>query len=54
MKIIFFILLGIIYLVLANAIELMIIQQLFFIIGIALVGIGGVRYIKARYSEMRI
>ncbi|MEK5233372.1 hypothetical protein MHB42_16830 [Lysinibacillus sp. FSL K6-0232] len=53
MKIIFFILLGIIYLVLANAIELMIIQQLFFIIGIALVGIGSVRYIKARYSEMQ-
>ncbi|WP_342550574.1 hypothetical protein MKX57_20860 [Lysinibacillus sp. FSL M8-0216] len=51
MKIIFFILLGIIYLFLANAIELAIIQQLFFLIGLALVSIGIIRYIKERYVE---
>ncbi len=49
MKIIFFILLGIIYLFLANAIDIIIIQELFFLIGLALVGIGIVRYIKERY-----
>ncbi|MGE6604159.1 hypothetical protein ACQKEY_20930 [Lysinibacillus fusiformis] len=51
MKIIFFILLGIIYLFLANAIELAIIKQLFFLIGLALVSIGIIRYIKERYVE---
>ncbi|WP_249661445.1 hypothetical protein [Lysinibacillus fusiformis] len=51
MKIIFFILLGIIYLFLANAIELAIIKQLFFFIGLALVSIGIIRYIKERYVE---
>jgi len=51
MKIIFFILLGIIYLFLANAIELTIIKQLFFFIGLALVSIGIIRYIKERYVE---
>lgn len=49
MKIIFFILLGIIYLFLANAIDIIIIQELFFLIGLVLVGIGIVRYIKERY-----
>lgn len=51
MKIIFFILLGIIYLFLANAIELAVIKQLFFLIGLALVSIGIIRYIKERYVE---
>ncbi len=51
MKIIFFILLGIIYLFLAIAIELAIIKQLFFLIGLALVSIGIIRYIKERYVE---
>ncbi|MFD4493157.1 hypothetical protein D0439_03120 [Lysinibacillus fusiformis] len=51
MKIIFFILLGIIYLFLANAIELAIIKQLFFLIGLALVSIGIIRYIKEHYVE---
>lgn len=49
MKIIFFILLGIIYLFLANAMDIIIIQELFFLIGLALVGIGVVRFIKERY-----
>ncbi|WP_155593538.1 hypothetical protein [Lysinibacillus cavernae] len=53
MKIIFFILLGIIYLFLANAIELAIIKQLFFLIGLALVGIGSIRYIKERYIAVQ-
>jgi len=51
LKIIFFILLGIIYLFLANAIELAVIKQLFFLIGLALVSIGIIRYIKERYVE---
>lgn len=51
MNIIFFILLGIIYLFLANAIELAIIKQLFFLIGLTLVSIGIIRYIKERYIE---
>ena len=51
MKIIFFILLGVIYLFLANVIELAIIKQLFFLIGLALVSIGIIRYIKERYVE---
>lgn len=49
MKNIFFILLGIVYLFLANAIELAIIKPLFFLIGLALVSIGSIRYIKERY-----
>lgn len=49
MKIIFFILLGIIYLFLANAINIIIIQEVFFLIGLPLVCIGIVRYIKERY-----
>lgn len=49
MKNIFFILLGIVYLYLANAIELVIIKQLFFLIGLALVGLGCIRYLKERY-----
>lgn len=49
MKNIFFILLGIVYLFLANAIGLVIIKQLFFLIGLALVGIGSIRYLKERY-----
>ena len=53
MKIIFFILLGIIYLLLANAIDIIIVQQLFFIIGVVLVGIGSVRYLKARSSALQ-
>jgi len=51
LKIIFFILLGIIYLFLANAIEIAVIKQLFFLIGLALVSIGIIRYIKERYVE---
>ena len=51
MKIIFFILLGIIYLFIANAIELAVIKQLFYLIGLALVSIGIIRYIKERYVE---
>ncbi|WP_418302060.1 hypothetical protein [Lysinibacillus fusiformis] len=51
MKIIFFILLGIIYLFLANAIQLAVIKQLFFLTGLALVSIGIIRYIKERYVE---
>lgn len=51
MKIIFFILLGIIYLFLANAIQLAVIKQLFFLTGLALVSIGILRYIKERYVE---
>lgn len=49
MKNIFFILLGSVYLFLANAIELAIIKPLFFLIGLALVSIGSIRYIKERY-----
>lgn len=49
MKNIFFILLGMVYLFLANAIELAIIKPLFFLIGLALVSIGSIRYIKERY-----
>lgn len=51
MNIIFFILLGIIYFFLANAIEVAIIKQLFFLIGLTLVSIGIIRYIKERYIE---
>ncbi|KGR86586.1 hypothetical protein NXZ77_13860 [Lysinibacillus boronitolerans] len=53
MKNIFFILLGIIYLYLAKAIELVIIKQLFFLIGLALVGIGSIRYLKERYIAIQ-
>ncbi|UUV23920.1 MULTISPECIES: hypothetical protein [Lysinibacillus] len=53
MKNIFFILLGIVYLYLANAIELVIIKQLFFLIGLALVGLGCIRYLKERYIAIQ-
>ncbi|MCR6524870.1 hypothetical protein [Lysinibacillus capsici] len=53
MKNIFFILLGIVYLYLANAIELVIIKQLFFLIGLVLVGLGSIRYLKERYIAIQ-
>ncbi|MFJ7649859.1 hypothetical protein ACIQ1H_20290 [Lysinibacillus sp. NPDC097279] len=54
MKTVFLLLLGIIYLFLANAMEAMLIKKTYFLIGIALVTVGTIRYIKWKYHTYKI
>ena len=54
MKTVFLLLLGIIYLFLANAMEAMLIKKTYFLIGIALVTVGTIRYIKWKYHTYKL
>lgn len=53
MKTVFLLLLGIIYLFLANAMEAILIKKIYFLIGIVLVIIGAIRYIRAKYHAYK-
>ncbi len=54
MKTVFLLLLGIIYLFLANAMEAILIKKTYFLIGIALVTVGTIRYIKWKYHTYKL
>lgn len=54
MKTIFLLLLGIIYLFLANAMEAILIKKTYFLIGIALVTVATIRYIKWKYHTYKL
>jgi len=54
MKTVFLLLLGIVYLFLANAMEAILIKKVYFLIGIALVIVGVIRYIRAKYHTYKI
>ncbi|MFJ5767613.1 hypothetical protein ACIP9C_19920 [Lysinibacillus sp. NPDC093210] len=54
MKTVFLLLLGTIYLFLANAMEAILIKKAYFLIGIALVIVGVIRYIKWKYHTYKI
>jgi len=54
MKTVFLLLLGIIYLFLANAMEAILIKKTYFLISIALVTVGTIRYIKWKYHTYKL
>ncbi|MFJ7669291.1 hypothetical protein ACIQXI_19670 [Lysinibacillus sp. NPDC097195] len=54
MKTVFLLLLGTIYLFLSNAMEAVLIKKIYFLIGLALVSVGAIRYIKGIYHSYKI
>lgn len=54
MKTVLLLLLGIIYLLLANALEAVLIKRLYLLIGLALVTVGAICYIKWRYDNVKM